>query len=78
MKISTARLGIILVGLSLSTLALILFFVAIGAIIDPVGTQMANDNNPLGKPPAQFSNIVLCLVSVGLFFSGCYLVKWKR
>lgn len=67
-----------LVGLSLSTLALILFFVAIVAMLDPVGTQMANDNDPFGKPPSQLSSIVLCLLSVGLFFVGGYLMKWKR
>jgi hypothetical protein len=45
------------------------------AIIDPVGTQIAYDNDPFGSPPSRlFSASVLC-VSLAIGAAGAYLLR---
>ena len=63
----SAGLGLIL----LSLIASILYFIS---MIDPAGTQMANDENPFGTPPSRASSFVALCVSVAVGFGGGYLL----
>ena len=44
------------------------------AIIDPVGTKMANDGDPFGVPPTISESLTLTLIYVFVFFLGVLLV----
>lgn len=77
MNLCPKRLGVVLAGLVLTVFAAIFFLVSLLAIIDPVGTKMADDNDPFGSPPSRLSSVLLCGGAVGLFFLGAYLMKWK-
>ncbi len=46
----------ILMGISICLLSII-------ALVDPVGTQMANDNNPFGEPGGPLYPIILLIIS---------------
>jgi hypothetical protein len=44
-------------------------------IFDPVGTQMANDNNPFGTPPSLFGSILQLLFCLSIGVVGAFLVR---
>ena len=49
--------------------------IALLAIFDPVGTQMADDNNPFGTPPSLFGSILLLLFCLSIGVVGGFLVR---
>jgi hypothetical protein len=49
--------------------------IALLAIFDPVGTQMADDNNPFGTPPSLFGSILLLLFCLSISVFGGFLVR---
>ena len=49
--------------------------IALLAIFDPVGTQMADDNSPLGTPPSLFGSILLLLFCLSISVVGGFLVR---
>ena len=48
----------IFVGFVLLALAAVLLFFEVIALIDPVGTKMADDNDPFGPPPPWYVHVV--------------------
>ena len=45
-------------------------------IIDPAGTQLSNDADPVGTPPTLLSSILVCLVYLVILFAGLFLL-WR-
>lgn len=64
----TAGIGMILFSLIACGVLLI-------AIVDPVGTQMADDNNPYGPPPNRLYSVSALCVSLVVGAAGVYLVR---
>jgi hypothetical protein len=62
-------------GLSLCSIAVIVFLVGVVAVIDPAGTKMADDGDPFGTPPSRLGSAVVCLEGIGLFIGGCLLMR---
>jgi hypothetical protein len=62
-------------GLSLILLSLVACGVSIIAIVDPVGTKMADDNDPYGSPPSRYSSLAILSVSVAVGAAGICLVR---
>ncbi|HXG84342.1 MAG TPA: hypothetical protein VNI84_09965 [Pyrinomonadaceae bacterium] len=48
--------------------------VGIIAIIDPIGSKMADDSDPLGIPPTFSESLILILVYVLIFILGISLI----
>jgi hypothetical protein len=49
--------------------------IALLAIFDPVGTQMADDNNPFGTSPSLFGSVLLLLFCLSIGVVGGFLVR---
>ena len=65
----------IIAGIGLVLFSLVACGVSLIAIIDPVGTQMADDNDPFGTPPSRrFSVSALC-VFIAIGAAGVYVVR---
>lgn len=62
-------------GVGLLLLSLVACGVSLIAILDPVGTQMADDNNPFGLPPSRLYSVCALCVSVAIGAAGAYLVR---
>ena len=62
-------------GVALCSVAVIVFLVGFVAVIDPAGSKMADDGDPLGKPPSRSSSALICLVGVGVFIGGRWLMR---
>ena len=65
-----AMLSLVLLLIGLLGSAVSLF-----AIFDPVGTQMADDNNPFGTPPSLLSSVLMLLVYLTLGIAGGVLAR---
>jgi hypothetical protein len=63
------------VGLSLSVLAVSLFFVACLGLIDPAAAKQADDLDPFGAPAPRSFWGLLCILGIGLFSLGAYLLS---
>jgi hypothetical protein len=48
--------------------------VSLLAIIDPVGTKMADDGDPFGAPPSLVTSLSILLVYLGISSVGAFLV----
>ena len=70
MKIIFAALSLILLLIGLLGSAVSLF-----VIFDPVGTQMANDNDPFGTPPSMVSSLLMLLVYLALGVAAGLLAR---
>lgn len=57
-------------SVTLCSIAVIVFLVGLAAVIDPVGTKMADDGDPFGKPPSRLSSALICLAGIGVFMGG--------
>ena len=75
LKVIRLVIGIVMTGLG---------FLGIGfgilAIIDPIGTQMADDHNPFATPPPLSERILLTVVYAASFLIGLWLIfapRWK-
>jgi len=62
-------------GVSLVLLALVVSGLALIAIIDPVSTKMADDNDPFGPPPSRLSSLSMFGASVAIGIGGVYLIR---
>lgn len=69
MKVLSITAGIGLTLLSLLACGLFLI-----AIVDPAGTQMANDNDPFGPPPSRASSAAGLGISALIGVAGLLLV----
>jgi hypothetical protein len=47
--------------------------VSLIAIADPVGTKMADDNDPFGPPPSRISLLVMMLLLLAIGAVGVYI-----
>lgn len=48
------------------------------AIVDPVGTQHANDADPFGSPPSIIRSTVTLLLGCALVFGGVRVLRRPR
>ena len=64
--------GFVLLGLA----AVLLFFEVI-ALLDPVGTKMADDSDPFGPPPPWYGHVVWFGVIAAVGALGARLV-WRK
>jgi hypothetical protein len=62
---------LILFGLLLSGLTVI-------AILDPVGTKMADDADPFGDPYVPFWQHLIFFGIAGICFVAAYFLAWER
>lgn len=62
-------------GVALCSIAVIVFLVGFVAVIDPVGTKMADDGDPFGKPPSRWSSALICLAGIGMFIGGRWVMR---
>ena len=63
-----------LVGLALIGLSLLGSGVSVIAIVDPVGTKMADDNDPFGVPPSLSQSFVMLAVCIAIGVLGALLI----
>ena len=64
----TAGVGLVLFSLLACALSVV-------AIIDPVGTKMADDHDPFGPPPSRLSSAGMLGIFIGTGAAGVYLVR---
>ena len=62
-------------GISLVLFSLVACGVSLIAILDPAGTQKADDNNPFGPPPSRLYSVSALCVSLAIGAAGIYLVR---
>lgn len=62
-------------GVALCSIAVIMFLVGVLAVIDPVGTKMADDGDPFGKPLSHVCSSLICLAAIGMFMGGRWLMR---
>ncbi len=48
------------------------------AVVDPSGTQMADDLDPFGKPPPLVWSVAILVMSVAVISLGAWLVHRSR
>jgi hypothetical protein len=70
MRVVLAALSLILLLIGLLASAVSVF-----AIFDPVGTQMADDNNPFSTPSSLLSAVLMLLVDLALGVVGGVLAR---
>lgn len=63
------------VGVVLIVLALIVGCVELLALVDPVGTKMADDADPFGPPPSAAGSAIGLLASVVIGALGVWLAR---
>ncbi len=69
----------IILGVFLAVPSLLILGIEIMAILDPVGIQMANDNDPFGEPPGIGAHIFqLCFSGVCALLAYILLKKQSR
>ena len=61
-------------GIGLVLLSLITCGVLLVAIVDPAGTKMADDGDPLGPPPSRLGSASGLLVSAVIGAAGVHLI----
>jgi len=65
----------ITVGGGLVLLSLLACGVYLIAILDPVGSRPADDNDPFGPPPSRLESSLALSVSLAMGAAGVYLVR---
>ena len=65
-----------LVGLGLLVGGFLGIAVSVFAIVDPGGTQMADDANPFGRPPSFISSVSMLVFYLGVCALGFILI-WR-
>ncbi|MFA6563375.1 MAG: hypothetical protein WCV00_15815 [Verrucomicrobiia bacterium] len=63
-------------GIGLVLLSLVACGAYLIAIVDPVGTKMADDNDPFGPPPSRLYSVSGLVISAVIGAAGVYLI-WK-
>ncbi len=62
-------------GLLLAFIGAVFFAVSVMALLDPVGTQMADDSNPFGTPPPWYAAALGILISGAVAGAGVWLLR---
>lgn len=70
-----ARLLLLLGGILVCFVGLAGMAVGVIAILDPVGTKMADDSDPFGPPPSILGSIVITIV-FALIVAGGFVMIW--
>jgi len=65
-------------GFVLLTVTPMLALVYVIGLLDPVGSQMANEGDPFGTPAPASGSIVALVVCAVLFVLGIWLVRTKK
>jgi hypothetical protein len=66
------------VGVCLIGLALVISLVGLGALLDPVGTKLADDGDPFGDPGSPLAPVVLLAAGLVLGAGGIWLARSRR
>ena len=70
------RLLSIIAGVSLLLVGLLGVSVSVVAIVDPVGTKMADDSDPFGTPPTTVESLLMLVLFLALSSLGAWL-GWR-
>ena len=62
-------------GSLLVLVGFVFFAVSLVALVDPVGTQMADDSNPFGPPPPWYAAVIGLAVSGAVAAGGIWLFR---
>jgi len=73
---SMKRIVCMLSGLSLLLFGALGTFVGIVAIVDPIGTKLADDGDPFGVPPTTTESAFMLLMYLALMSLGVWL-SWR-
>lgn len=73
MKIAKV-IGVVL-GLGVAIFGSLGILVSLVAIVDPIGTKMADDGDPFGVPPSMLGSVIVCLVYLSVCGAGVF-VTW--
>ena len=66
-----------LIGFALLGLAAVFLLFEVIALIDPVGTKMADDNDPFGPPPPWYVHVVWFTVIAAVGALGAKFLRRK-
>ena len=64
-----------IIGPLLTFIGVVFSVVSLVALVDPVGTQMADDSNPFGPPPPWYAAVIGGILSAGLATGGIWLLR---
>ncbi len=62
-----------MIGAVVCICAVIMFIASVVAILDPVGTKMADDSDPFGEPSSKISSAVMGAASFAVGIGGIFL-----
>jgi hypothetical protein len=62
-------------GVMLLLVGLVGSAVSLLAVLHPVGTQMADDNNPFGPPPSLFGSVLIVVFCLSVAVVGGFVVR---
>jgi len=62
-------------GVSLILFSLLACGLSFIAIIDPVGTKMADDNDPFGPPPSRVCSLCKLCIYFGVGAAAVYIIR---
>lgn len=71
------RLFRILIGAAMILLGSLGVLLGIIEIVDPVGSKMADDNDPLGPPRSRAGSVLVTTVYAGIAVGGVFLTVWN-
>ena len=64
-----------IIGSLLALVGVVFFLISVIALVDPVGTQMADDTNPFGPPPPWYAAVIGGILSAGIATGGVLLLR---
>jgi hypothetical protein len=64
------RIVLALLAVLLILAGLLIVLVGVIAVLDPVGTKLADDNDPFGPPPPRWQGAVATIVGLGVISTG--------
>jgi hypothetical protein len=68
----------IITGVLMLIFGLLGILAGIVSIVDPIGTQMADDHNPFGKPLVLTESILITAFYVLVLLTGVLLLIWPK
>src|SRR5262245_36222501 len=65
----------VVLGSAMILLGWIIAVIGIVAIVDPIGTKMADDGDPFGTPPSRLTSATITSLSILVVVGGVLLVR---
>jgi O-antigen ligase len=72
-----SRLLLLVGGILLSLGGLVGIGLGLIAIIDPVGTKMADDSDPFGSPPSVLGSVLITIVFALVVVGGFAMIRFS-